>query len=78
MNEENGCAPANISGSEASDFIMIKDGVAYDPNEVANTKSSFIRDLCFSLSKQELNFWISNAGICNANFRLFTSPTGNF
>jgi hypothetical protein len=35
---------------------MIKDGVAYDPNEVANTKSSFIRDLCFSLSKQELNF----------------------
>ena len=46
---------------------MIKDGVADDPNEVANTKSSFIRDLCFSLSKQELNICISNAGICNAN-----------
>jgi hypothetical protein len=50
---------------------MIKDGVADDPNKVANTKSSFIRDLYFSLFKQELNFCISNAGVCNANFRLF-------
>jgi hypothetical protein len=49
LNEENGCAPTNISGSEPSDFIMIKDGVVvYNPKEVANAKSS-IRDLFFSL-----------------------------
>jgi hypothetical protein len=46
----------------------MKVGVPRKSDQIANALSLSTNDLYFELSRQELNFWMSNPVICDANF----------